>query len=75
MNYIHCELKAYINTIKADNGLGNTNNNNNNNNNHNNSNNNLDLCSLKIVKYFKVLSNEDCKQCVFSQNRFSVALE
>ena len=22
MNYIHCKLKAYINTIKADNGLG-----------------------------------------------------
>ena len=73
MNYVHCRLKAYINTIKADNRLGNTNNNNNNNN--NNSNNNLDLCSLKIIKYFKVLSNEDCKQCVFSQNRFSVALE
>ena len=69
MNYIHCKLKAYINTIKADNGLGNTNNNNNNNNNHNNSNNNLDLCSLKIIKYFKVLSNEDCKTvCFFSKS-------
>ena len=44
MNYIHCRLKAYINTIKADNRLGNTNNNNNNNN--NNSNNNLDLCKI-----------------------------